>query len=295
MRTVLRDVEALSAAGVPVYTTRGREGGVRLVEGYRIGASHLTPGEATSLAVGQPELVADLGLGDALDLAMEKIVGAGGRGVRAGVEHARGRILVDAQQWMRSAEPVPLLPGIHDGLSRSRRLLLDYVDGEGRQRHVTVDPLGLVAKAGVWYLVAIPRSDPQPDGAAAHGCRLFRVARVRSCEVTEAAAVVPPDADLEKVWTALRARAEERRLGMEVRLAVTPAALPMVRRLLAAQVVDEPAGDRPELRVSFAGTQHAVAELLRLGTRVEVLAPAELRVAVREAARDLVELYQGRS
>src|SRR5919199_5378417 len=87
VRTVLRDVEALSAAGVPVYTARGRHGGVRLVEGYRVGAVPLTPDEATSLAVGQRALVADLGLGDALDLAMEKIVGAGGRGVQAGVEH----------------------------------------------------------------------------------------------------------------------------------------------------------------------------------------------------------------
>jgi predicted DNA-binding transcriptional regulator YafY len=297
VRTVLRDVEALSAAGVPVYTSRGRQGGVLLLEGYRIGASHLTPGEATSLAVGQPGLVADLGLGDALDLAMEKIIGAGDRGVRAGVEHARGRILVDAQQWMRSAEPVPLLPRIHDCVSRSRRLLLDYVDSGGHQRQVAVDPLGLVAKAGVWYLVAIPRSDPEADDPeaddpATRGCRLFRVARIRSCEVTQAPAAVPPDADLERVWTALRARAEERRLALEVRLAVSPAALPMVRRLLAAQVVEESAGECPELRVSFAGTQHAVAELLRLGTRVEVLAPAELRAALRDAARELVDLYQ---
>jgi predicted DNA-binding transcriptional regulator YafY len=313
VRTVLRDVEALSAAGVPVYTVRGRRGGVLLVEGYRIGAAHLTPGEATSLMVGQPELVADLGLGDALDLAMEKIVGAGGRGVRAGVEHARGRILVDAQQWMRSSDPVPLLPRVHDGVSRSRRLLLDYVDSEDRRRPVAVDPLGLVAKAGVWYLVAVPlhpgTGGPGPgsgsgenalhpsadDDPATRGCRLFRISRIRSCEVTQAPAAVPPDADLESVWTALRARAEERRLGLEVTLAVSPAALPMVRRLLSARIVEEPAGERPQLRAGFAGTQHAVAELLRLGTRVEVLAPADLRAALREAARELVDLYQAES
>src|SRR4051794_10523720 len=298
VRTVLRDVEALSSAGVPIYTSRGRQGGVVLVEGYRIGAAHLTPGEATSLAVGQPELVADLGLGDALDLAMEKIVGAGGCAVRAGVEHGRGRILVDAQQWMRSADPVPLLPAIHDGVSRSRRLLLDYVDSEDRRRQVAVDPLGLVAKAGIWYLVAIPRSDPVADGSVAgdpvagdpvtFGCRLFRVARIRSCEVTSAAAEVPAGADLEEVWTALRSKAEERGRGLLVRLAVSPAALPLVRRLLAARLIEEPAdpapgaadrsvrAGRPELQASFAGTRHAVAELLRLGTLVEVVAPADL-------------------
>jgi predicted DNA-binding transcriptional regulator YafY len=108
----------------------------------------------------------------------------------------------------------------------------------------------------------------------------------------QVSAVVPPDADLERVWTALRARAEERRLGLQATLAVSPAALPMVRRLLAAQVLEESPGERPELLVSFAGTQHAVAELLRLGTRVEVLAPADLRAALRDAARELVDLYQ---
>jgi predicted DNA-binding transcriptional regulator YafY len=306
VRTVLRDVEALSAAGVPVYTSRGRQGGVLLVEGYRIGASHLTPGEATSLAVGQPELVADLGLGDALDLAMEKIVGAGGKAVRAGVEHGRSRILVDAQQWMRSAEPVPLLPEIHDGVSRSRRLLLDYVDSEDRRAQVVVDPLGLVAKAGIWYLVAIPRPDPATgdpvDDPVAFGCRLFRVARVGSCEVTPATADVPAGADLEEVWTALRSKTEERRRDLAVRLAVSPAALPLVRRLLAGRMVEggaqppsvpEGSGDagRPELEVSFGGTRHAVGELLRLGTLVEVLAPRDLRMALRNAAQDLVDLY----
>jgi predicted DNA-binding transcriptional regulator YafY len=314
VRTVLRDVEALSAAGVPVYTARGRKGGVQLLDGYRIGASHLTPGEATSLAVGQPGLVADLGLGDALDLAMEKIVGAGGRAVRAGVEYGRGRILVDAQQWMRSADPVPLLPSIHDGVSRGRRLLLDYVDSEDRPRRLAVDPLGLVAKAGIWYLVAAPRphdgaagggsgasgdpladdrgeDDAGADDRATGGCRLFRVARIRSCEVTHVPAAVPGDADLEKVWTALRSKTEGRRRELPVRLAVAPAALPMVRRLLAARLVEGAGGGRPELEASFAGTRHAVAELLRLGTLVEVLAPADLRVALREAARELVDLY----
>src|SRR4051794_1439878 len=311
VRTVLRDVEALSAAGVPVYTSRGRQGGVLLLEGYRIGASHLTPGEATSLAVGQPELVADLGLGDALDLAMEKIVGAGGRAVRSGVEHGRGKILVDAQQWMRSADPVPLLPAIHDGVSRSRRLLLDYVDSEDRRRQVAVDPLGLVAKAGIWHLVAIPRSDPGDpvaddpvaDDPVTFGCRLFRVARIRSCELTSASADVPAGADLEEVWTALRSKAEERGRGLLVRLAVSPGALPLVRRLLAARLIEEPAAPapgaadrsvragRPELQASFAGTRHAVAELLRLGTLVEVVAPADLRLALRDAAQQLVDLY----
>jgi predicted DNA-binding transcriptional regulator YafY len=308
VRTVLRDVEALSAAGVPVYTARGRHGGVRLLDGYRVGAVPLTADEATSLAVGQRALAADLGLGDALDLAMEKIVGAGGRGVRAGVEHGRSRILVDAQQWMRSTEPVPLLPRIHDAVLRSRRLRLDYVDGEDRRREVEVDPLGLVAKAGVWYLVGLPLpgdmgEDPPQDrpGPTPPGWRLFRVARVRWCSITAQAAVLPPDADLLTTWTQLRARAEERRRDVHVTLAVTPADLPLVRRLLAGQIVPTASAvlggtgaadsSLPVLEVSFASVDHAVASLLGFGTRVEVLAPPDVRTSVGNAARELAALY----
>ena len=126
---------------------------------------------------------------------------------------------------MRTRDPVPLLPVVHDGVSRSRRLLLDYVDSEDREVQVAVDPVGLVAKAGIWYLVAVPRSGTGPDDPGNPGGRLFRVARIRACEVTGVPADVPEDSDLEKTWTALRAQAEERRSGLQATLAVAPAAL----------------------------------------------------------------------
>ena len=297
VRTVLRDVEALSAAGVPVYTSRGRQGGVLLVEGYRIGAAHLTPGEATSLAVGQPELVADLGLGDALDLAMEKIVGAGGGPVRAGVEHGRSRILVDAQQWMRTARPRPVAPG---GPRRCQPVPAAAPGLRGqrgpRSAGRPVDPVGLVAKAGIWYLVAVPRSGTGPDDAGNPGVSPVPGRPDPGLRGDGRARRRPgglgPGEDLDGAARAGR--------GTPVRtcrstLAVAPAALPMVRRLLAAQVLEESAAERPELRVGFAGTRHAVAELLRLGTLVEVLAPGDLRVALREAAQQLVDLYDSAS
>src|SRR3954449_7853617 len=107
VRTVLRDVEALSGAGVPVYTERGRNGGVRLLDGYRAGVAHLSRAEGAGLAVGQARLAADLGLGAALDTAIEKITGAGGRALRSGVEQGRAYVLVDVDPWMRSGEAVP--------------------------------------------------------------------------------------------------------------------------------------------------------------------------------------------
>ena len=124
VRTVLRDVEALSAAGIPVYTERGRSGGIRLLDSYRKGVKGLTRDEGASLAVGPTRLAGDLGLGDALDTALEKIT--------RGAARSREHILVDVDPWMRTGEAVPALPAVHDGLIRGRRLDLDYSDSRKR-------------------------------------------------------------------------------------------------------------------------------------------------------------------
>jgi predicted DNA-binding transcriptional regulator YafY len=242
------------------------------------------------LAVGQRRLAADLGLGDALDLAIEKIMGAGGEALRRGFEEGRTNILVDVDPWMRSGEQVPLLPRIHDGVSGCRRLRLGYRDSDGEDSTVLVDPLGLVAKAGVWYLVATrrPRSGEPP--------RLYRVSRIRSCEIEPEPAQRPAGFDLAACWASLRRSVEHRRRGLDVTLAVDPKEQAMVRRLLAAQLQPDRGqggivAGRPVLRLAFAGLEHAVGSLLGLGTRVEVIDPPEVRRGLREAARALSELY----
>jgi predicted DNA-binding transcriptional regulator YafY len=260
VRTVMRDIEALSAAGIPVYTERGRRGGVRLLDGYRAGLAQLSHREGASLAVGQPRLAGDLGLGDALDTAMEKLTGAGGRALAGGLAHGRTQILIDVDPWMRTGEAVPWLPRIHDGLSRGRRLDLDYRDSEGHARAVTVDPLGLVAKAGAWYLVA-----DAPPRAGGPGTRpaLFRVSRVDGCAVRADASTRPPDFDLEATWAGLRKDVETRQRDLAVTVSVSPAALPMVRRLLAPYT--RPPGERRPghlLALSFGGVEHAVGMLI---------------------------------
>jgi predicted DNA-binding transcriptional regulator YafY len=275
VRTVLRDVEVLSGAGIPIYTERGRHGGIRLLDTYRTGVAHLSRAEGAGLAVGQPRLAEDLGLGDALETAIEKIAGAGGRGLRSGVEQGRAFVLVDVDPWMRSSEAVPLLPLIHDGVVRGRRLDLDYTDSEGRGRDVTVDPVGLVAKAGIWYLVT---AEPA----------LFRVARVRSCAVRPEPAHRPDD--LATTWARLRERVEVRPRDLQVTITVRPDAAGLVRRLLAAHLRAGTPND-PVIRLSFAGVPHAVGSLLGLGTAIEVLEPPSVRAALAEAASSVVTLY----
>jgi predicted DNA-binding transcriptional regulator YafY len=296
VRTVLRDVEALGTAGVPVYTERGRTGGIALLDGYRAGLAGLSRTEAASLVVGQHRLASDLGLGNALDTAIEKLMGAGGRALRSGIEHGRTTILVDVDPWMRSSEPVPLLPAVHDAIVRARRVDLDYRDSEAMARAVTVDPLGLVAKAGVWYLVALA---PPRSGRPGAQPALFRVSRLRACDLRDEPATRPDGFDLGTAWADLRGTVEQRPRELAVRVAVQPAALAMARRLLAAKLQpgqepgDEEAVDgRPVLRLRFAAVAEAVGNLIGLGTRVEVLDPPSVRAALRETAQDLLALYE---
>jgi predicted DNA-binding transcriptional regulator YafY len=274
VRTVLRDVEALSAAGIPVYTERGRAGGIRLLDTYRTGVAHLSHAEGAGLAVGQPRLAEDLGLGDALDMAIEKITGAGGRALRGGFEQGRSLILVDVDPWMRTGEAVPMLPAIHDGLIRGRQLDLNYRDSEARSRRLTVDPIGLVAKAGIWYLVT---AEPA----------LLRVSRISSCEIRSEPAL-RPTSDLAETWAALRERVEVRPRDLQVTIRIAPEAASMVRRLMATRTLDD---DGPTLRLAFNGVEHAVGLLLGLGTRIEVVDPAPVRQAIAEAAASVVALY----
>jgi predicted DNA-binding transcriptional regulator YafY len=280
VRTVLRDVEALSAAGIPVYTERGRGGGIRLLDAYRASVTHLSRAEGAGLAVGQPRLAADLGLGDALDMAIEKVAGAGGRALRSGVEQGRAFVLVDVDPWMRSGEAVPLLPQIHDGVVRGRRLDLDYRDSAARGRRVTVDPIGLVAKAGVWYLVT---AEPA----------LFRVSRIRDCVVRPEPAVRPDGLDLATTWAALRERVEVRPRDLHVTVSVRADALGRARRVLAPHLRDGVDQAGPVLRLAFNGVPHAVGSLLGFGTQIEVREPASVRAALVEAAQSVVDLYQG--
>jgi predicted DNA-binding transcriptional regulator YafY len=286
---VLRDAEALSAAGIPVYTERGRGGGIRLLDTYRTGMAGWSRDEGVGLAVGQPRLAGDLGLGDALDMAIEKITGAGGSRLRGGFEQGRAHIVIDVDPWMRSGEQVPMLPRIHDAVIRRRRLDLDYRDGESRARKVTVDPLGLVAKAGVWYLVGDAPPRTSHHDPAAREAALFRVSRVHGCEIRPDPCARPDDFDLAAAWTALRGRVEAKPRDLAVTVRLDPAVASMARRLLAQHIRDDV--DRCTLRLAFVTIEHAVGSLLAFGSRIEVVDPEPVRAAMRSAAEDVVTLY----
>lgn len=287
VRTVYRDVEALSSAGVPVYAERGRNGGIALLPGYRTDVTGLTADESRALFV----LAAQgahraLGLDEALSSALRKVMAALPEPHRPAAELTSRRILVDPDRWMVAPGAAAELDTLSSAVFADRRLVLRYRhSGTTRLRRYTVDPYGLVVKAGVWYLVADHRAGP----------RLYRVDRVGSARVTEEPVRRRPGCELADVWEVLRRQVEERPAGTRVTVLVQEERLDLFLRIQAAQVAGAPmsCGDgwsRVPLVLPAPG---AVRSLLAFGESVEVLEPAEARETLAAAAAAVVDLYRG--
>ena len=287
-RTIHRDVEALSAAGVPVYAERGRRGGIALVPGYRTDVSGLTAPEARALFVfaGRGTL-ADLGLEAELRSALRKLLAVLPAVHRPEAEQASERVVVDPSAWLRPREPVPHLAVVQEAVWASRQLRVRYRrPGAPEATERVLDPYGLVAKAGTWYLVAADRGEP----------RLYRVSRIHAAALTEEPSRRPADLDLEALWEQLRHRFEDRGPGVQVRVRVRSDRLPMVERMLSGSLADAPAvvgsdGGDPTLVLRFPAEPAARAVLLGFVGDVEVLLPASLRLSMAAAGRELAALY----
>jgi predicted DNA-binding transcriptional regulator YafY len=285
-RTIYRDMDALSAAGVPVYAERGTGGGCFLAEEYRTTLTGLSEPEVRTLFVAtSPSLLADLGLKEAAEHASVKLIAALPPVFRRDAEYARQRIYVDAGGWNRRDDVVPFLPVIQDAVWQSRKLHLRYRRSDGTSRERTVDALGLVAKGNIWYLVATV--DEQ--------IRTYRVARIEAARVLDEPCVRPPDFDLPSFW---KASSAEFRAGLpqyEVVLRVAPHVLERVRLgTRYAHVTGEDGSDEQGwtvVRMLFELEHDARVFALGLGPDAEVIEPRELREHVADAIRHMVALY----
>src|SRR5215469_15408601 len=174
VRTIHRDIDQLSAAGVPVYAERGRDGGFRLVDGYRTELTGLTQSEAETLFLtGLPGPAAQLGFAQQAAAARLKLVAALPRHAQPGAERIAARFHLDPATWFRAGAPEPFLPVIAQTVFAGRMLKLSYrPSGESEVRARKLAPLGLVLKGGVWYFVA----------QAGKAIRSYRVSNVMSAE-----------------------------------------------------------------------------------------------------------------
>ncbi|MGW7414666.1 helix-turn-helix transcriptional regulator [Streptomyces sp. NPDC054863] len=291
VRTVHRDIEALSAAGVPVYAERGRHGGFALLPGYRTDVTGLTGDEARALFVlasrnaATRNAHADLGLDRALGSALRKVMAALPEPHRPAAELTSRRIIVDPVRWLRAPSSDADLGVLHEAVFADRRLRLRYRhSGAAEVRTYTVDPYGLVAKAGVWYLVADHRGIP----------RLYRADRVRSAALLDDPVRRRAGVELAEVWEVLRRGVEQRAAGLVVRARVRRERLDMFVRIHGADLTGPPGGESQEwadVSLSYPDVRW-VRGLLDFGASVEVLGPGEARAEVLRSAREVVALYE---
>jgi len=306
VRTVYRDISALNAAGVPVMAEPGPNGGCRLVDGYRFPLRGLSADEAeVLLLLGVPTAVAELGLADTLSAAHRKVsTSAGLAGTQAGVPadggHQPALVHLDMPRWFHGTEPVPQLRTLAEAVRLGRRLQLGYQRDDGPDKTREVRPLGLVNKAGTWYLVAArthsPGSDP-PD-AGSDDPAVYRVGRVTAARLLPAAVTRPAEFDLAAFWERWSTVFETSRPQAEVRVRATPAALaafPYVfgdagRRAAAAAGPAGLDGSR-EVGLTFEDERAAAHRLAGFGGEVEVLSPAAVREGLIATARRLLARY----
>ncbi|CAL9460766.1 hypothetical protein SUDANB58_02644 [Streptomyces sp. enrichment culture] len=301
VRTVYRDVEALGAAGVPVCADRGPAGGYRLVDGYRTRLTGLTDTEAVSLFLaGVPGPARDLGLGAVLSTAQRKLRAAlpAGSGERAA--RAQERFHLDAPAWFRDAEPVPFLAAVARAVWEERVVRARYRRWRGEVRR-ELEPLGLVLKGGIWYLVASAGgSGAAGEAAGAETVRTYRVSRFVEVEVADEGFERPAGFDLAAYWTQSSRRLEAALRGGTARLRLSPRGrklLPMQFGAAGARALEgagPPDGEGwVEVELAVESQAVAVGDLLRLGTEAEVLGPEALRRAVAEAVAVLARRYAG--
>lgn len=290
VRTIYRDVESLGAAGIPVYGDRGPGGGFALLDGFRSDLTGLAPAEAEAmLLIGLPGPAAALGLGPAAATAEGKLLASLPPALRTGAGRIGRRFLLDPAPWYRRPEPVDHLPLLARAVLDDRALAMGYESWTAR-RTWRVGPLGLVLKAGDWYLVA-------DDGRRV---RMFRVAAIEEPAVLDDPYERPKGFDLAAWWPEAVARFERdlRPVTATVRASARGRTLLARQSAVAADAVR--AAGPPDrrgwctLRLPVERTGPAADGLLALGPEIEVLAPAALRrrlhrlatgVAARHAPR----------
>jgi len=290
-RTIYRDVEALSGAGVPVYATRGRTGGVALLEGYRTRLTGMTADEADALFLaGVPGAAADLGLGSVLAATQLKLLAALPPELRERAARIRETFYLDAPGWLRETEAPPFLATIAEAAWLGRRVEVRYERADRTVVDRRLEPLGLVLKAGTWYLVARP-----DDG---RGPRTYRVSRVHAAAMVDEPFDRPAGFDLEAFWADYQRGYEARVYREEAVVRLAPEGRQLLflvgtipaRRARAAMSEPDPDG-WSTTRLPIESVQHAHHALMQLGEYVEVLEPHELRQLVASSARALVARY----
>lgn len=287
VRTIYRDVEALGAAGVPIHTVVGRNGGIRIDPSYRIaGLPQLETADARGVLFAVVPSIADQ-LGIDAAATDRTLLPAMDPGAETAARVVRDRLLVEPTHWFLPPDDTPALAEVARAVWESRELRFRY-----READAVTQPLGLILKGDRWYLLGRAR------GGAEGAYRLFRLSRIDAVEALDHRFDRPTGFDLAAVWTAHRERFLDSLPEYPVTLRVAPDAEPLLALLdegrpelpLPAEVPRDEHG-WARLHLTLERPDRALRQLLRLGPGVEVLDPPELRALLTEATAGLAALY----
>jgi predicted DNA-binding transcriptional regulator YafY len=281
-RTIHRDLEALSAARIPVSAVRGAQGGWQLEKGWRTQVPSLDEGELRALLMAQPRTLGNPRMAAAAQSAMNKLMAAMPESMKAQAAHMQQRLHVDPTGWRGTGEDVSMLALVQEAVARDRKLTFEYTKADGEESSRTVDPLGLVSKGLSWYLVA----------RTAKGMRTFRVSRMKQVTVLAVQFERPARFDLAEHWKAATAELDRKRASFKTVLSVRAEA---VRRLQSWCVTREAsrewaksAGEkRAALEVDFDDEGMARFFVLGMGAAVRVLEPEGLREWVARESKSV--------
>lgn len=288
MRTIYRDIDQLSLAGIPVTSERGFEGGYRLLDGYRLTLNNMSADEAQALFMtGLPGQITELGLGAVMASAERKLAVALPEGLRQSAELARNRFHLDAMTWFGEPDQPEHLVALAAAVWNCRQLKLRYQSWK-EEKTLLTEPLGLVLKGGIWYLASCTDSE----------VRTYRVSRIIDLSDTSTSFERPADFDLARYWSQNTERFEAESYPCHARLRLSEQGLQLARHLLPGygamrMHVAETADDDGwfEASMPVASAEIAASDLLRLGADVEVLEPAELRDYLCDVVARLTAIY----
>ncbi len=277
-RTVHRDMESLSASGVPVLAIRGAQGGWQLDANWRTQVPGLDEAELRALMMAQPRVIGDNRLASAAERALEKLMAALPTSLREQATSIRQRLYVDTSGWRPSRENLAMLPIVQEAVSRDRKMTMTYCKPNGERSQRTVDPLGLVAKGSAWYLVANTSA----------GMRTFRVSRIERATPLNKPCRRPRHFNLASYWTAMTREFSETWARFPATLRLDPRAARWMLTWHHAKPFGTP-DDKGWItaRFEFETEEEARFVALGLGTRVEIVEPRSLLAYVSKQVTDL--------
>lgn len=283
VRTIHRDVDELSAAGVPIYAERGRQGGFRLLEGYQTRLTGLDADEASALMLsGIGTALDDLGLKDALSQTERKLMAALPEPIRAKAARVADRFHLDPLGWYRQKDVTPFVTQIAKAVWADQRISISYEGWKGRVQR-DLDPIAIVLKAGVWYLIG-----------RAGTMRVYRIANVKTLSLLGGTFNRPAEFDVSEFWTDWTQDFERRIRPDRARLRVTSKGLNRLTNMglsLRELIPVENRLDLTDVTLAVEDESSAVREILSLGAEAEVIAPVALRKAVKNEISKLTENY----